>query len=54
MPVLQNNGLYKVFYHAGSLALRKQLRRGAMVRDKTRPNPKIAPETYKLNHNYAT
>ena len=27
-----------------------KLRRGAMVRDKTRP--KIAPETYKLNHNY--
>lgn len=39
----------KVRYHADSLALRKQLRRGAVVRDKTRPGPK---ETYKLNHNY--
>ena len=52
---LYANALCKVWYpgrdRAGSLAVRKQLR-GAMVRIKTRPKPKIAPETYKLNQNY--
>ena len=47
MPV-QNNGLAQV-YTMWQFALRK-LRRGAMVRDKTRPNPTAL--TRQLNHNY--
>ena len=32
---LLKNGLWKVWYHAGTLVLREQLRRSAMLRDKT-------------------